>query len=80
TSISAAGRLHFAWRAATRSTSSVASASGTATSNGGSRTFDREFKPDYSQVIRDLRRIAVLAGSFFVILIALSFILPLFLK
>lgn len=55
-------------------------ASGTATSNGGSRTFDREFKPDYSQVIRDLRRIAVLAGSFFVILIALSFILPLFLK
>ncbi len=34
-----------------------------------------EFNPDYTHVKRDLRRIGVLAGSFFVILIALSFFL-----
>ena len=34
-----------------------------------------EFKPDYSYVISDLKRIGVLAGSFFVILIVLSFFL-----
>jgi hypothetical protein len=43
-----------------------------------------EFNPDYSQVKRDLRRIATLAGSFLVILIVLSFfqdkILALFVK
>ena len=32
-----------------------------------------EFNPDYTHVKRDLGRIGVLAGSFFVILIALSF-------
>ena len=34
-----------------------------------------EFKPDYSAVKKDLKRIGLLAGSFFVILIALSFFL-----
>jgi hypothetical protein len=34
-----------------------------------------EFSPDYTYVRRDLRRIGVLAGAFFVILVALSFIL-----
>jgi hypothetical protein len=34
-----------------------------------------EFNPDYTDVKRDLKRIGVLAGTFFVILIALSFIL-----
>ncbi len=34
-----------------------------------------EFKPDYSNVKKDLKRIGLLAGSFFVILIALSFFL-----
>jgi hypothetical protein len=34
-----------------------------------------EFKPDYSHVITDLKRIGVLAGSFLVILIVLSFFL-----
>jgi hypothetical protein len=34
-----------------------------------------EFKPDYSHVITDLKRIGTLAVSFFVILIVLSFIL-----
>jgi hypothetical protein len=38
-----------------------------------SKTF--EFKPDYSYVIKDLRRIGTLAGTFIVILVALSFFL-----
>ncbi len=43
----------------------------------GSRRFmpAPEFKPDYGYVIRDLKRIGILAGSFFAILIVLSFIL-----
>ena len=44
-----------------------------------SRSFSRraastmEFNPDYSYVVKDLKRIGTLAGVFFVILIALSF-------
>jgi hypothetical protein len=34
-----------------------------------------EFNPDYTHVRRDLRRIALLAGSFVLILVALSFFL-----
>ena len=34
-----------------------------------------EFNPDYSYVIKDLRRIGALAGSFFLIIIVLSFFL-----
>jgi hypothetical protein len=34
-----------------------------------------EFKPDYTAVKKDLKRIGLLACSFFVILIALTFIL-----
>jgi hypothetical protein len=34
-----------------------------------------EFNPDYTHVIRDLKGIGVLAGSFIVILVALSFII-----
>lgn len=34
-----------------------------------------EFKPDYTYIIKDLKRIGILAGSFFVILIALSIFL-----
>jgi hypothetical protein len=34
-----------------------------------------EFNPDYTQVKRDLRRIALLAGTFAVILVVLSFVL-----
>lgn len=45
------------------------------------RTFNRrapssmEFNPDYSYVVKDLKRIGTLAGTFFVILIVLSFII-----
>ena len=34
-----------------------------------------DFNPDYTDVKRDLKRIGVLASTFFVVLIALSFIL-----
>jgi hypothetical protein len=34
-----------------------------------------EFDPDYTNVKRDLKRIGILAGSFFAILIVLSFFL-----
>lgn len=34
-----------------------------------------EFNPDYSHVVKDLRTIGALAGTFVVILIILSFIL-----
>jgi hypothetical protein len=34
-----------------------------------------EFNPDYAHVKRDLRRIGVLAGSFTLLLVALSFFL-----
>ncbi|MCX8026012.1 MAG: hypothetical protein N3A60_12490 [Thermanaerothrix sp.] len=40
-----------------------------------SSTSSAEFNPDYSYVIRDLKRIGTLAGTFFVILIVLAFIL-----
>jgi hypothetical protein len=49
-------------------------------SGNGARTSDGGFNPDYSYVISDLRRIGVLAGSFFVGLIVLAFIVPLFLR
>ncbi len=35
----------------------------------------QEFNPDYSYVSKDLKRIGLLAGSFFAILIILSFFL-----
>lgn len=36
---------------------------------------DAEFNPDYTPIKQDLKRIGILAGSFFVILLVLSFIL-----
>jgi hypothetical protein len=35
-----------------------------------------EFNPDYSNTVRDLKRIGLLAGIFFAILIVLKFVLP----
>lgn len=34
-----------------------------------------DFNPDYSDVIKDLKRIGSLAGFFFIVLITLSFVL-----
>jgi len=36
---------------------------------------DEEFNPDYTPIVRDLKRIGTLAGAFFVVLVVLSFIL-----
>lgn len=44
------------------------------TSNVASNS-SRSFNPDYSYVIKDLKRIGILASIFFGILIVLSFIL-----
>lgn len=44
-------------------------------SQSAGRTVERGFNPDYSYVFKDLKRIGMLAGSFFIILIALSFFL-----
>jgi hypothetical protein len=61
----------------TRKVSAGASAIISASTGGGSggSLYEREFKPDYSQTIKDLRRIAVLASSFIGILVILSFFL-----
>jgi hypothetical protein len=53
----------------------VPSVTTTIPSNGSRTAADREFSPDYTHVTNDLKRIGVLAGSFFVILVALSFII-----
>lgn len=60
-----------------KSTSAVTpvSSPGVTVSTNGSRAYEREFSPDYSPVIKDLKRIGTLAGSFFVLLIVLSFFL-----
>ena len=47
----------------------------TAVSAVSGRQSEREFNPDYSYVIKDLKRIGTLAGIFFVVLVALSFII-----
>ena len=39
------------------------------------RAAEAEFKPDYAYVRKDLKRIGILAGSFFSLLIILAFIL-----
>jgi hypothetical protein len=43
--------------------------------NRSSVTYSSEFNPDYAPVIKDLKRIGILAGSFIAILVALSFFL-----
>lgn len=65
-------------RQTTRKTTTVVTAPAPAPSisaNGKSRSTYGEFNPDYTPVIKDLKRIAILAGSFFVVLILLSFFL-----
>jgi hypothetical protein len=39
------------------------------------RGYEVDFHPDYSETIKDLKRIGILASSFFVILLVLSFFL-----
>ncbi len=46
-----------------------------ASSPSGRRTYERQFNPDYTYVIKDLKRIGTLAGTFFLLLVILSFFL-----
>jgi hypothetical protein len=39
-----------------------------------------EFNPDYTPIKHDLRRIGILAGSFFVIMVVLAILQPLILR
>lgn len=39
------------------------------------KPYEADFNPDYSQTMKDLRRIGTLAGIFFIVLIILSFFL-----
>ena len=43
--------------------------------SGTTRSWRDDFNPDYTYVIKDLRRIGTLAGTFLAILIVLSFFL-----
>jgi hypothetical protein len=58
-----------------RAGNSVGEAAPVAAISSATRSGDRDFKPDYSYVIKDLKRIGLLAGTFFAILIVLSFFL-----
>lgn len=40
-----------------------------------SRLSGSDFNPDYSQTIKDLKRIGILAGTFFTILVIIAFFL-----
>jgi hypothetical protein len=66
---------------ASRPVESPATASGpqpsqAASTGSSTRSFATDFNPDYSQTIKDLKRIGLLAGIFFTVLIVLAFILP----
>jgi hypothetical protein len=43
--------------------------------SGTTRSWRDDFNPDYTHVMKDLRRIGALAGTFLAILIVLSFFL-----
>lgn len=54
---------------------SVAAAQTSTMTNITSRASSAEFNPDYSETVKDLKRIGVLAGTFFTILVIISFFL-----
>ena len=54
---------------------SVAKPQTSPVAGASSRMSSQEFNPDYSQTIKDLKRIGVLASSFFVVLVIISFFL-----
>jgi hypothetical protein len=59
----------------TISSTAADSPAGRAASYRSRTTAPYEFNPDYSYVVKDLKRIGTLAGIFFVVLIVLSFII-----
>ena len=58
-----------------RDTAEVASSNGNGARSAGGSLYDREFNPDYSQTIMDLKRIAILAASFIGLLLVLTIFL-----
>lgn len=58
-----------------RKTPLVTPTSAASLSSNGSRSPEREFNPDYAPVIKDLKRIGMLAGGFFSVLVILAFFL-----
>jgi hypothetical protein len=56
-------------------TPKTSAASGAVSTPKAAFTRASEFNPDYTYVKKDLKRIGVLAGSFFVVLVVLSFFL-----
>lgn len=62
-------------RKARRATAAVSPEPTVEQTSTASRGGDKGFNPDYSYVIKDLKRIGLLAGIFFAVLIVLSFIL-----
>jgi hypothetical protein len=63
-----------------RTSTTTQSTSSSVVSGNGARASDREFNPDYGYVISDLRRIGILAGSFFILLIVLAVLMPYILR
>jgi hypothetical protein len=62
-------------RSVESSTASTAVATPRTTTGRRNVSTVQEFNPDYSYVVKDLKRIGMLAGTFFVILVILSFII-----
>lgn len=58
-----------------RSAASVAVDAPKVSSPASTRSSSLDFNPDYTYVIKDLKRIGLLAGTFFIILVTLSFFL-----
>lgn len=61
--------------ATTSSATSNPASTGPSRRSSFARASEAEFNPDYTYVIKDLRRIGILAGSFFTILIVLAIII-----
>lgn len=71
--VSQVSRPSVASETAPEAIEAAAAGASTIRSSFSRRTTTTEFNPDYSYVVKDLKRIGLLAGTFFVILIVLSF-------
>jgi len=58
-----------------RKRSAASTATLTTSNNVSTKSMERDFNPDYSQTIKDLRRIGILAITFFSVLILLAIFL-----
>jgi hypothetical protein len=58
-----------------RTTSSQTPVNDATVNSEHTKTYNSGFDPDYSQTIKDLKRIGILAGTFIAFLVVLSFFL-----